>query len=78
MNYASVVEMPGIITDTNAPTVEGNKVTWRGFKSYEGDFEMWVESRVVNWWSLVVTGLIMVLGIAGYSISLVRRRATTP
>jgi hypothetical protein len=65
--------VPGLITDTNAGTVEGNKVRWENFKDgalYFGNYTMWVESRVVNWWIIVGTGLVvfaigfmMVLGL---------------
>ncbi|MBN2411190.1 hypothetical protein JXQ31_05810 [candidate division KSB1 bacterium] len=56
-DYSSHVIMPGLIIDTNAKTVEGNKVSWEiAPKSFLlSDYEMFVESRVVNKWAVVVT-----------------------
>lgn len=70
------VVMPGIITGTNSSSVEGNMVEWKDFKDsafYEG-FTMWAESRIVNWWAVVVTAVAL-LGIGSLLVvGLVRRR----
>lgn len=70
---ASII-MPGLITSTNAESIEGNILSWKGFmpKCYIADFAMWAHSRVVNWWAVVLTGvvvvgltLLLVVGVVG-------------
>jgi len=61
--YTQAVEMPGIITATNAKSVKGNKVSWRVHSErflFE-DYEMKVESRVVNRWAFIVSGIFLML-----------------
>ena len=70
------IEMPGLIVDTNAPSIEGNTVAWDDIRwyAYLQDFEMRVESRMVNWWAVIGTGVIL-LGIIALSVAgMVRRR----
>jgi len=61
--YSQTVEMPGLITETNSISVTGNKVQWgvnpEKFIFY--DYEMRVESRVVNKWAFVVSGVFLLL-----------------
>jgi hypothetical protein len=68
--FTHVVQMPGLIIDSNAGKIEGNTVAWfyRGEKAAYLDYEMWVQSRMVNRWTiyatimlLVVIGLILLL-----------------
>ena len=61
--YSQTVEMPGLITETNSISVTGNKVSWKvnGDKFIFKDYEMRVESRVVNKWAFVVSGLLLLL-----------------
>jgi hypothetical protein len=60
------IVMPGLITDTNAPTIEGNTASWKEVATfaYLGDYEIWVKSRVVNWWAVVTAGVIAFLAVA--------------
>lgn len=64
--YNQEVELPGMLTKTNSIKVVGNKVSWKVepiafmFK----DYTMQVESRVVNYWAFVLSGIILVLLIA--------------
>ncbi len=63
-DYVIKINMPGLIIDTNAKNIEGNQVSWG---DEDGDeirifyigYEIWVESRLVNWWAVYVS-----LGIA--------------
>lgn len=59
--YTQVVEMPGLITRTNSPNLKGNEASW-GFKPvammFDG-YEMYVESRVVNTWAFIISGLVL-------------------
>ena len=63
--YSQTVEMPGLITETNSISVTGNKVSWKvnGDKIIFHNYEMKVESRVVNRWAFIVSGIILLLGL---------------
>ena len=64
--YTNAVVMPGLILDTNAGEVKGTTVTWK-FSADQfclRDYDMWVESRVMNVWAVVLTG-VLVLGLVG-------------
>ncbi len=74
--FENNVIMPGLIIATNAKTVEGNRVSW----DIEGKFflwenyEMWIESRVINRWALW-TSILLFLGIASLlTIASIRKR----
>jgi len=59
--YSNEVTMPGIILNTNAKTIEGNKVIWEFDENrfcYE-DFTMTVQSRAVNVWAFIVSGVVV-------------------
>ena len=58
------VEMPGIITETNARSIEGNTAQFKDFMevAYFKDFEMLVTSRAINWWAIIVTAVLIVFG----------------
>ncbi len=60
------IEMPGTYIDSNAPSVEGNTGSWKGVSdmSYAADYELWMTSRVVNWWVVLLTALVIVGGIS--------------
>ncbi len=62
--YKVNVEMPGIIIGTNARSIEGNAVHFEEFMqvAYFRDYEMWVTSRVINWWAVIVTAVMIVIG----------------
>jgi len=74
--YTNEVFMPGLLVDTNAETVEGNKVVWEveTGKIFLRDFEMWAESRIVNRWAIPVTAVILVVLCIGLVITVFRRR----
>ena len=59
------IEMPGLYIDSNAPNVEKNTGSWKGVSdmSYAADYELWMTSRVVNWWVIVLTVVVIVGGI---------------
>jgi hypothetical protein len=74
--YGVSVVMPGIITNTNGSSVEGNTVRWKEIKDsafYEG-YTMWAESNMVNWWAVVVTAIVL-MGIGALLVAgLVHKR----
>ncbi|MCK4447983.1 MAG: hypothetical protein KAW56_13000 [Candidatus Marinimicrobia bacterium] len=74
--YTNEVLMPGLLIDTNAETIEGNKVVWdvEIDKYFLKDFEMWVESRIVNRWAVPVTAVIIVVICIGLVVAAFRRR----
>lgn len=76
--YRVSVIVPGLVTGTNARSLEGNKATWEDFMPYcyLKDYQLWVESRVINWWAVVVTGVVVVALAALLLASSVRRRRT--
>ena len=59
--YVQTVEMPGLIIETNAPSISGNTVNWNVdvMSFLFQDFEMLVESRVVNTWAFIVAGIML-------------------
>jgi hypothetical protein len=61
--YPEIVEMPGLITGTNSISLKGNQVSWdvEALTLLFGDTEFYVESRVINNWAFVVTGIILLL-----------------
>ena len=63
--FTNTVTLPGLITDTNAGTVTGNRVMWK-FGAGDlliGDYEMWVTSRRVNWWMVGIAGFVLLVVI---------------
>ena len=62
-DYTVVVVAPGLLTNTNSPSIVGNHVKWQvGTMSFLfEDYTMMVESRVVNYWRFVLTGVILVI-----------------
>lgn len=74
--YENSVIMPGIITSSNSRTIEGNKVSWKfdqeKFKFF--DYEMSAESREVNTWVIVVSGIVILLIMTGLLLPKLRRK----
>lgn len=62
-DYTVNVIAPGLLTNTNSPTVVGNHVKWQvsTMSFLFEDYTMMVESRVVNYWRFVITGVILVI-----------------
>ncbi len=60
------IEMPGVFIDSNAPNVEKNRGSWKGVDdmSYAADYELWMTSRVVNWWVVLLTVVVIAGGIS--------------
>ena len=61
--YTLEAEMPGLITETNATIMHGNTVSWdvHSLSFYFEDYEMLAESRVMNYWAFVLSGIIVLL-----------------
>jgi len=62
-DYSVTVEMPGLLTNTNSPTIKGNQVHWKvsTMSFLFRDFEMESESRIVNSNMFIVAGILLLL-----------------
>ena len=75
-DYSNEVVMPGIVLNTNANTVEGNKVVWHfnedkfTFISYT----MNVESRIANPWATYATGAAVIVLVVFLMVPRLRRK----
>ena len=72
----SGIEMPGIIVATNARTIEGNKAIWKdiGFAVWVTGADLWVTSRVLNWWAVGGTAFLVLLSITLTVVVWLRKR----
>ena len=73
--YTEIVEMPGLITATNSAMLKGNQVRW-SFKPdtiLVRDFEMYAESRVINYWAFVLAGVVMLTLVVMLVVKAVRK-----
>jgi len=73
-NYQQVVNMPGLITETNSLELKGNQVSWNvePLSFLFDDYNMHVESRVVNYWMFALTGFLVLLLIIFLIIKAIR------
>jgi hypothetical protein len=73
--YNEVVEMPGIITATNSEMLRGNQVSWdvhiEAF--FIGDLVMYAESRVINSWAFILSGVVVLALLVLLGVKAVRR-----
>lgn len=74
--YLNEVVMPGIILNTNANTVEGNKVSWKLDEKYfcYTDYSMTVESRIANTWATYATGAVLIIIVALLMLPQLKRK----
>lgn len=65
-NFRVETELPGLITGTNSATLKGNRVTWEvmPMEFLLSDYSMTAESRVINVWAFILTGMV-VCGLIG-------------
>ncbi|MDT8392839.1 MAG: hypothetical protein RQ761_03280 [Bacteroidales bacterium] len=61
--FSVEVQMPGLITATNSNEMVGNTVSWnvQNMSFFFEDYEMAVESRVVNYWAFYLGGAVLLL-----------------
>ena len=69
-------ELPGLITATNSTMLNGNRVTWEVFPLafLLEDYTMMAQSRVINVWAFIISGLIMLGLISLLAVKSLRRR----
>ena len=60
-SFRMETSMPGLITGTNSTTLTGSQVSWDVFPMafLLENYAMTVESRVVNIWAFVLSGLVL-------------------
>jgi hypothetical protein len=60
-DFHAETELPGLITGTNSSELSGNRVVWDVFPMafLLEDYTMVAESRVINVWAFVLSGLIL-------------------
>lgn len=75
-NYVNEVILPGIIISTNTKTIEGNKLTWK-FNTSKSNMifiEMNAQSRMINTWTFVVTGILILFILTGLILPIIRKK----
>jgi hypothetical protein len=74
--YGNKLLMPGIITSTNAKSMNGNILSWEiepgEFFFY--DFTMSAESRMMNKWAFWVSGFVVLLLLGGLIAGMIGKR----
>ncbi|MEZ5082744.1 MAG: hypothetical protein R2750_04770 [Bacteroidales bacterium] len=75
-DFTNVVEMPGLITSTNSINVKGNRLSWGvDVNSFlVSDYDMTAESRVINKWGFITTGIVILFTILIFFVKLRNRR----
>jgi hypothetical protein len=75
--YFTNVVMPGLITGSNAKKIEANTASWQDYNEFAHRFEytMWVESRLVNWWAVIIAIVLVAAIVTTLLISAFRRRS---
>ncbi|MEK6780383.1 MAG: hypothetical protein AABY93_01675 [Bacteroidota bacterium] len=63
--YINIINMPWTVVNTNADSISGNRLFWRPLvtKFLFKEYHMYAESRKLNLWALLVSGLIILLTI---------------
>ena len=60
--YMNIINMPWTLVNSNADSVVGNKLIWRPLvtKFLFKEYHMYAESRKLNLWALMVSGVVVV------------------
>jgi len=76
-DYHLSVELPGVIRETSALDVRGNRLSWdpEPIWVFFGGISIEAESSVIKPWSLVITGLLLLLTLVLTIVSFFRQRA---
>jgi hypothetical protein len=71
--YTNIIDMPWEVVNTNADSIAGNKLYWKPLatKFAIQEYEMFAESRKLNWWAIIVSVVILSLT----TISFIKRRS---
>lgn len=76
-DYQFSVELPGVIRNTSALDVRGNRMNWEPstIRLFFGGISLEAESSVVKPWSLIITGLLLLLTLAVTVAGYLRQRS---
>ncbi len=75
-DYEFSVELPGVIRETSASDVRGNRLTWdpEQIRVFFGGIHLSGSSSVVKPWSLVFTGLLLLITLVVTVAGVIRQR----
>jgi hypothetical protein len=75
-DYSVKIIMPGKVIGTNGFIDETDHLLWPVKSDYfiAAPYEMWAESRIVNKWAWIVTGIFLIFVITGLVIRIVSKR----
>lgn len=64
--YVNMIEMPWAVVGSNADSAAGNNLYWKPLatKFAIQEYDMFAESRKLNWWAVGVS--VLILGLTGY------------
>ncbi|WP_289054725.1 hypothetical protein [Carboxylicivirga marina] len=66
--YNAEVEVPGLLYETNATSIEGNTAKWqftRGAFFYK-DLELLLKYRTINYWAFIVVGILIFIIVSSF------------
>ncbi len=75
-DYSYSIELPGVIRETSALDVRGNRMSWEpeAILLFFGGVTLSAESSIVNIWSVVITAILFFLTLIVTVISFARQR----
>ena len=70
------LQMPGLLLDTNSDNVKGNQLSWQvePLEAFFVDTSQSAESRIINIWAFVVSGVFLIIVIILLSIKGLKRK----
>ena len=73
-DYSFAIRMPGLLMETNSATVEGSESQWEPnlFDFYFTGYPMKSETRVINKWAFVLSGIILLIALMSFVLLLKR------
>ena len=74
--YDHTTILPGRLIRTNSTRLVDGNYTWnfRLKDFYNADFEMMIESRIVNKWAIIISIVVVCLLLAGLVTGFIQRR----
>lgn len=76
-DYSFSIELPGVVRNTSALDVRGNRMTWDGeaILLYFGGIQLEAESSIIRVWSVVITAILFLLTLVVTVLSFLRQRS---
>ncbi|MFH1195189.1 MAG: hypothetical protein V1720_05725 [bacterium] len=75
-SFSNDIIMPGLLLETNAKNINGNKLTWK-FEAVHFtyvDYKMTAQSRAANDWAMILTAVLVVLFIMAIIYAAFKRK----